>query len=378
MNSVKVLHCADVHIGAVGGILGENAAKRRFETLLTFERIILEANERMVDFLLISGDLFDSNSVDNELIDRTFEALKNTVGMKVIYCAGNHDPLNATSPFLTRALPENLYVLGTEDECIDFADKGVRIYGRSFEDNSQAGKNRFSITPPDDDIINIMVIHGELKSDLNSQYNAITPEFVKSSKMDYIALGHVHKRSGILKLDNTSFAYCGCPEGQGFDELDDKGVYIGEIKKHTAELEFLAVSKRRYIEENIDVSGLSNSAEIAAEIINQLKLLYGEDYSQNLYKIILVGEVEESLIISKDEILSRLDDELYFAKLKDKTEIKIDTELLANEVSLKGIFTKNMLSLIENAENDEEKERLRDAVKLGLTAFKTEVFYNED
>ena len=41
-------------------------------------------------------------------------------------------------------------------------------------------------------------------------------------------------------------------------------------------------------------------------------------------------------------------------------------------------ITRNMLSLIENAENDEEKERLRDALKLGLTAFKTEVFYNED
>ncbi|MBE6733678.1 MAG: DNA repair exonuclease [Ruminococcaceae bacterium] len=378
MNSVKVLHCADVHIGALSGILGENAAKRRFETLLTFEKIISEAIERKVDFLLISGDLFDSNSIDSELIDRTFEAFKNTGDIKVIYCAGNHDPLNSTSPFLTRNLPENLYVLGTEDECISFADKGVRIYGRSFEDSSQVGKNRFSITPPDDDIINIMVLHGELKSDLNSQYNAITPEFVKSSKMDYIALGHVHKKSGILKLENTSFAYCGCPEGQGFDELDDKGVYIGEIKKHSAELEFLPVSKRRYIEENIDISALSNSAEIAAEIINKLKLAYGEDYSQNLYKIILVGEVDENVIISKDEILSRLDDELYFAKLKDKTEIRIDLELLANEVSLKGIFTKNMLSLIEKAENNEEKERLRDALKLGLTAFKTEVFYNED
>ena len=371
MNSVKVLHCADVHIGAVGGILGENAAKRRFETLLTFEKIISKAKEQSVDFLLISGDLFDSNSVDTELIDRTFAALNNTGDIKVIYCGGNHDPLNASSPFLTRDLPENLYVLGVDD-------KAVRIYGCSFEDSAKTGKNRFSITPPDDDIINIMVIHGELKSDLNSQYNAITPEFVKNSKMDYIALGHVHKKSGILRLESTSFAYCGCPEGQGFDELDDKGVYIGEIKKNCAELEFLPVSKRRYIEEHIDVSALSNSAEISAEIINKLKITYGEDYAQNLYKIILVGEVDENLIISKDEILSRLDDQLYFVKLKDKTEIHIDTETLANEVSLKGIFTKNMLSLMEKAETDEEKQRLRDALKLGIAAFKTEVFYNED
>ena len=40
MNSIKVLHCADLHIGAEVSFLGENAEKRRFETLLTFEKII--------------------------------------------------------------------------------------------------------------------------------------------------------------------------------------------------------------------------------------------------------------------------------------------------------------------------------------------------
>ena len=45
MASVKILHCGDAHIGAMGSFLGENAAKRRFETLLTFEKTVNTARE---------------------------------------------------------------------------------------------------------------------------------------------------------------------------------------------------------------------------------------------------------------------------------------------------------------------------------------------
>lgn len=377
MNSVKILHCADIHLGAVGSFLGENATQRRFETLLTFEKIVDTAKENQVDFLLISGDLFDSNEIDSVLVDRVFTAISSMGDIKTVYCAGNHDPLNSLSPFKNRDLPQNLFVLGTENECIPFEEKGVRIYGRSFEDTSLLGENQFSLSVPNDDIINIMVLHGELKSDLNSTYNAITPEFVKTSKMDYIALGHVHKKSGVLKLSNTSFAYPGCPEGQGFDELDEKGVYIGNVYKNRVELEFLPVSKRKHIEEHIDVSRCEDSAQMATEILYRLKSKYGENYAVNLYKIVLIGELSEEIKISTDEILSRLNTELFFAKLKDKTEIKIDTEILAKEASLKGFFVKNMLELIENAPTD-EKQKYKDALKLGLTAFNTEVQYSED
>lgn len=377
MKGVKILHCADMHLGAQDSFLGESAAKRRFETLLTFEKIINTAKEQSVDFLLIAGDLFDDNEIDSQIIDRVFSLLTSLDGVKTVYCAGNHDPLNSLSPFKTRTVPDGVYVLGTQDECICFEDQGVRIYGRSFENKSLSGVARFSLDVPNDDTINIMVLHGELKGDLNSSYNAITPEFVKTSGMDYIALGHVHKKSGILKLDKTSFGYPGCPEGQGFDELEEKGVYIGEITKAAVNLEFLPLSKRQHIEEHIDVSLCENSVQMADEILNRLKSKYKEDYAANLYKIVLEGEILENVKFSTDEILSRIENQLFYVKIKDKTDIKIDAALLAEQASLKGIFVKNMSELI-NSCHEEDKQKYKDALKLGLTAFKTEVYYNED
>ena len=39
MKTVKILHTADVHIGAQESFLGTFADKRRYETLITFEKI---------------------------------------------------------------------------------------------------------------------------------------------------------------------------------------------------------------------------------------------------------------------------------------------------------------------------------------------------
>ncbi len=378
MQSVKILHCADLHIGMSESFLGESAAERRFEILLTFERIIDTAKENGVDILLIAGDLFNSNDVEDVFVDRILQKFLTVPEIKIVYCAGNHDPLNTLSPLLNRKLPENLYILGTDDSCFVFDELKTRVYGKSFDEIYMKGQPSFSLVPPQDDYINIMNIHGELRSDLNSDYNSITSEFISKSGMDYIALGHIHRRTEIGKIGNTYCAYCGCPEGQGFDELGEKGVYMGEISKDKCNLVFLKLCFRMHISESINIENCKTSDEISQYILSVLKKKYGSEYGKNLYKIILTGEVEENTEISLPEIISRLSSELYFVKIKDNTEIKIDIKSLFGEKTLKGIFVKKMCEKIENAKTDEEKVGLTYALNIGLKAFKGEVNLNED
>lgn len=370
MNSVKILHTADIHIGAQDSFLGANAESRRFENLITFERIIDTAIQNNVQLIAIAGDLFDNDHPETVFVDAVLNKISSS-GIKTVYCAGNHDPLNANSPFVTRELPENLFVLGKDDECITFDDISVRVYGRSFDGPYLKGEEEFSLEVPNDDFINIMVQHGELKSDLGSDYNSITPKFVKKSRMDYIALGHVHKRTPIGKIENTHFAYSGCPEGQGFDELDQKGVYMGTVSKGKCDLEFIPVSKREHIHQKIDITDIE---DIVSHILNTLSEKYS-NYSDNLYKIELTGEIDPDTEINLTEITARLSEKLYFVKVKDSTEYKIDISVLANDPSLKGIFVKNMLLKMEKSE---DKEVYKKALKIGLKAFKSEVNYIED
>lgn len=375
MKTVKILHTADFHIGAAESFLKTEASKRRFENLLTFEKIIDLGAQKNVDIIAIAGDLFDSNQIEERFIDAVFEKIS-SIKIPVVFCAGNHDPLNSDSPFLNRELPENLYVLGAEDECITFEGISLKCYGRSFTDVYLKGEEQFTVEASKD-YVNLMVQHGELKSDLSSDYNSITPNFVKTSGMDYIALGHVHKKTPIGKIDNTYFAYCGCPEGQGFDELDDKGVYIGEIGKGVCNLEFIPVSRRKHIHHKTDITGLFSTEEICAKILNDLSLNYNENFRDNLYKIELTGEILPDTKVIKPEILSRLQNELYFVKLKDSTELQVDFEVLSKEPSLKGIFVKRMLEKLKAADEN-DKPLYKKALNLGLKAFLGEVKYDED
>ena len=376
MSSIKVLHCADLHIGAAESSLGALAESRRAETLITFEKIISLAREMKVNVILIAGDLFNSNNVDKSFVDRVFECFSLVPDIKIVYSAGNHDPLNAESPFKKYELPENLFVLDTKDCFVEFCDLNTRVYGKSFKEVYMQGVAQFSLQP-DDNFINLMCIHGELRSDLGSDYNSITNDFILNSGMDYIALGHVHKRTDITKLGNTFVSYCGCPEGQGFDELGEKGVYVGDISKHGCNLQFVPTAKRMHLTETVDITGLSSSSEVAEHLIKTISQKHPENFIDNLYKIVLVGKLEEDVVLSIAEITARLNNTFYFAKLRDKTEIKLDFNAIAQENTLKGVFVKNMLKRLENADEG-EKELLTTALNIGLKAFSGEVNYDED
>ncbi len=370
MNSVKILHTADLHIGARDAFLGTAAEGRRFEALLTFEKIVDLAKENGASLLLIAGDLFENNDIEAAFIDGIFNKIAATPEVKVIFAAGNHDPLTASSPFLTRALPQNLFVLPSKDSVMTFEELKVKIYGRSFESVYLKGEEEFTLNS-DEDYINIMVQHGELRADMGSDYNSITPKFVKKSGMDYIALGHVHSHTPVGKIENTSFAYPGCPEGQGFDELDEKGVYLGTVFKNGTDLQFIPVAKRQHIIKQVDITGCE---DITQKVLEDLKATV-QNYTENLYKIELTGSIAPDTQLNIAEITARLSNHLYFVKLRDKTEIAIDLELLANEPTLKGVFVKNMLEKMKTAD---DKDAVKRALNIGLRAFDTEVKYNED
>ena len=378
METVKILHCADIHIGAAESFLGVLSKSRRAETLITFEKIITLAKDEGVGLLLISGDLFDSNNIEESVALRVIECFKSIPHINIVYCAGNHDPLNLNSPFAryNNMLPENFHILPVFDSVVELDDLGVKVYGRSFDEVYTKATSSFTITP-DENSINIMCIHGDLGASADTKYNPISSEFIAESGMDYIALGHIHKRSEIARLGATFYAYPGCPEGQGFDEEGEKGVYIGEVGRNFCNLEFIPTAKRIHATVKVTLDGQETSEQISSKILSQLKVDFGDSFTENLYKIILEGKIDEGTKISTEEICSRVGAEVYFAKVRDNTEFALDLESLSKEEGLKGIFVRNMLSRLQKA-NEEEKNIIKKAINLGIKAFSSEVDYNED
>lgn len=365
---VKIVHCADIHIGFSGGEK-RCAARRRAEVFRTFLRAIDFAKEQSADLFLIAGDLFDSHRIGEDVLGELSEAFSAFSG-KVFISPGNHDYYGDNTFWSGWKLPENVTVFKSEAEVYDLPELGVRIFGSAF-DGPYKKTHALSGFSADDSRINIAVIHGDLAQE--SVYGPISETDIGGSRMDYIALGHIHKRSEILKNGETSYAYCGCIEGQGFDEIGEKGIYFGTVEKGRAELEFVPVCTRRFVEEKIDISSARQKSDVPSIILRKIIEKYGEKGADWLYKIVLTGETAVGFTAA--EIAAALENELYFAKVRNKTRAPMnDLKDIAKENSVKGIFVRKMLERMDGSSDYETETALR----LGLMAFSEEVGFDED
>lgn len=354
MNKIRVLHTADLHIDSPLSALGQLANLRQAELLDTFGRIIDLAKSEKVNIIIISGDLFDNPNPSKISINYIQKKLAQIPDIKVFIALGNHDA------GLKINFPDNVHVFGKSIQKLEF--NGFDIYGVSFE--NYLCKNSmfkdFKIDNPSK--INILAMHGDLiGAGQSSQYNPITTEIIASTGADYVALGHVHKFSGVKSVNNTHFAYCGIPEGRGFDELGAKGVIIGDIYINHVELKFISVCKRECIEIDVDVTNCSDYNEISSKI-NECAL--GEN---NLFKINLTGELENTFFLDTEFIYNRIKEGYFYVKVKDFTSPKVDIDALSKEYSLKGLFVKK---LIEQGGNES-------ALKFGLSAIAGEKVFFE-
>ena len=60
---------------------------------------------------------------------------------------------------------------------------------------------------------------------------------------DYVALGHVHTYSGILKYDSMYYAYSGTPEPRRYGETGEKGIICGTLDKNENNLTYCRETK---------------------------------------------------------------------------------------------------------------------------------------
>ena len=361
MDRIKILHCADLHIGAELSTLGRIADVRRAEILHTLGRITDECKNRGCELLLIAGDLFDSNAVSKESVDTVRSYLASIPETAVAIVPGNHDYLSADSPY-REDWSENVHIF---KEPGHFDIKGVRVHGIPF---TGAFSEQCTLPKATPDMLNILLLHADLD---RGPYNPITPQMLQETGMDYVALGHIHKSTPVLRAGFVSYAYPGCPEPLGFDETGSKGVLTGTVLAGRTELEFLPLCSREYTELHINMNRAADNGAALKIAKDELK---GQE--SNLVKLVLDGECD----FTPDTAFMNLglEDSVYYLKVLDRTRPRENFELLTGEQTLKGIFVRRMLERIEKSE-EHEKQELLNALRLGLAAFNArEVGYGDN
>ena len=363
MNKVKVLHCADLHFDTPFKELSKEVSDTsKNELLEVFKKIIDLAIEENIEVLLIAGDVFDNLTVNKNTLFFISDQIKRIKNIKVFISPGNHDPYNEKSFYSMINWPENVYIFKGDMEFKEVKELNLIIWGAGFRNNYENETLLKSINV-ENNKINIMLLHGEIISaNSKNEYNPIYINDIYKSNIDYIALGHRHKFSGILKEGMTTYAYSGCPQGRGFDEEGEKGVIIGEVYKGGTNLSFLPVCRRKYITKEIDITGTNNYDEVIFKLLSDLS---DEEIHKNFYKIILKGELKEHFNLKESVLIEKLKNKFYYIKIINDTSIEVNLTELSRDYSIKGMFIAKILEKLKDA-SDDDKEILKLALKMGI------------
>ena len=363
MNKVKVLHCADLHFDTPFKELSKEVSDTsKNELLEVFKKIIDLAIEENIEVLLIAGDVFDNLTVNKNTLFFISDQIKRIKNIKVFISPGNHDPYNEKSFYSMINWPENVYIFKGDMEFKEVKELNLVVWGAGFRNNYENESLLKSINV-DNNKINIMLLHGEITSTgSKNEYNPIYINDIYKSNIDYIALGHRHKFSGILKEGMTTYAYSGCPQGRGFDEEGEKGVIIGEVYKGGTNLKFFPVYKRKYVTKEIDITDTNNYDEVVFKVLSDLS---EEEIHKNFYKIILKGELKEHFNLKDNLLIEKLKNKFYYIKIINNTSIEVNLEELSKDYSIKGKFIAKIFEKLKDA-SDDDKEILKLALKMGI------------
>ena len=358
---MKFVHIADMHFDSpfVNLSSKENLGDlRRLEQRKALKKIIEHIKENKIEYLFISGDLYEHKYVKKSTIEYINKLFKEIPETKIMIAPGNHDPKIKNSYYNRYEWSENVTIFNSKIEKVQLPD--IDIYGYGFDDFYCTNSGIENLKIENKDKINILIIHGTLDgaSLEEKQYNSMSKKMLEEKGFDYIALGHIHK-SNYNDGEVQNIIYPGSIISLGFDELGEHGIIEGNLEKEKLELKFIPIDEEEFIEILVDVTEIYSNEELI-EKINSLEI------KENQYvKIILTGN--RNFEIKTYELLKIIENDRII-KIKDKTKIAYNLDKIINETTLKGLFIKQMKEKLENTSNENERKIIEKAIEIGLDA----------
>ncbi|MGH8103764.1 MAG: metallophosphoesterase family protein, partial [bacterium] len=227
MKLVKFLHTADWQMGMKALGAGERAKQVRERRYDAARKVVQLAKNEKVEFMVISGDLFENHDVDETVVKRTVSILNEMAPLRVFVLPGNHDPLTPGSVWTRSSWSRrgnHILLLEKAEEYI--LSDGVALYPCPLR------QKRSGLDPTDwiptkesaDSRIRIGVAHGALRILPQNINFPIAQDRAEICGLDYLALGDWHGFSEYGKA-----VYSGTFEQTSFSERNAGKVLIVEI-----------------------------------------------------------------------------------------------------------------------------------------------------
>ncbi len=361
---LKILHTADIHLGAKFSVLGNKGASQREQLIVTFKNVIATAINEKVDIVLIVGDLFDSSQQPQRNVDLVIEQFNSLGSNNIPVCLipGTHDSLDSSSIYRKvdfEGKCPNLKVFGDENvSCKQYPSLDLTVYGKANLSNRSSVSPLKALGRSTSSKFHIGMAHGSLyiPEKVAEDDHVFRLEEVKAAGMDYLALGHWHR---VYKCPVESPAwYPGPPEwipGQ-----TEKGVVLLVSLSPAGEVEVAPkkLGLRDYNEVEIDMNKIQDLAILKSRI--------SEGAGQHVIrKVTLKGLRDVEFILNTEDLESELGERFFHLRVVDRSHPKSRGISEGDERLIASRFVRLMKGQIEGLEG-EEKEIAENALQYGI------------
>ncbi len=379
---LRLLHTADVHLGARHADLGSAAAAQRERQFAAFTASIDLALAEHVDLFLVAGDLFDSNVQPRRTVERVAAELARLATAKVrsVLIPGTHDVYDRSSvyraydmPSLAGARPGDdlVTVLTPERPWVHLSALDAVVHGPVFATKRAPhsplrGLADVAVPPAN---WKIGLLHAAIAIPGRTDHDevVITREDIAASGLDYLALGHWHSAQG-AKEGTVAWAYSGAPEPVAVDQDRAGKVLLVTLDeragKHIVDVEQRTVGRTTFQQLDTDAATVGSQPAL----IGRLRGMASPDL---VLDVRLIGVRPDELDLEPAEVEDSLRGSFLRLRVRDASLPALTEGTLPPTETIAGAFIRNMEGRIAELEatGDDvaarEAAELRDVLRLG-------------
>lgn len=362
---LKLLHLADVHLGATFRMLGEQGAAQRRQLEQTFSNAVGLAIEERIHLVLIAGDLFDSPKPAPGTIDLTAAQFRRLAdaGIRVAIIGGNHDvtPDGLVPGFdVLRAAHPGLIAFDQAVGVQVLADLDVTVLGRSADPG--AGSSPLAAWPKGrTTTFAVGLAHGSsFRAGQVEGPGLIHPDEIRDLGLDYLALGDWHSAVQILPPPTAAW-YAGTPELLAFNQDEVGHVLLVELPAPgSAQIRACEIGQLRYRAFELNAGDVDESSV--------RRVLEDAAHPKVLADLVLTGLVPVDRRVDLEAITQDLSGKFFRLRVQNRAQPYIDEGALATfpEETVIGRFIRLMQSQIAETGSETERAILAEALQVGV------------
>ena len=382
---LRIIHTADVHLGARHDDMGEQAAAQRERQFAAFSRAVDLALVEKVDLFLIAGDLFDSNAQPRRSVERVAAELRRLVEARIrtVLIPGTHDVYDRASiyraydlPAMSGSTPNDDYVtvLRPDLPYVHLAANDAIVHGPVFPTKRAPHSPLRDLKADVEGIAatwRIGLVHGSIAIPGKTEHDevVITTDEIAATDLEYLALGHWHSaQTG--KAGNVRYGYAGAPEAVALDQDRAGKVLLVELAsdatRRSVTVTERTVGATRFEKLELDASSLTDQPALIATLAASAD-------PDLVLDVRLVGVRPDDLDVDTDEVEAAIAPSFLKTRVRDASLPALTEGVLPSVDTVAGAFIRDLEARItrleahaeRTPERSSEAAELRDALRLG-------------